>query len=180
VCSNTAIFVVYLILPTVSTVIFTSLPDSCHRFSNGDAYLRADYSMGCHYSGSKYAYIALLAYPIFLPSLFAVLLIYNRDAIRRRSPHVHRHRQHQHRRQRFSDTAALRGRGRVHRLRNHASMLDRIRRVSIFMFRQLWSSYTPECWWFEMFEFARRIFLTGGWAVRVTVSVHLQHRPVAV
>ena len=59
---------------SVSTAVFTSLPQACHHFDNGESYLRADYSVPCDYAGAYYAYAMVLVYPVGLPVLFAWLL----------------------------------------------------------------------------------------------------------
>ena len=127
------------------TIIFTSLPSACHHFSNGESFLRVDYSIPCNYDGAKFAYLAVLFYPVFLPAFFTLLLVVHRKAIR--DPKL---------RGKMASRNQLTG-----RLRKHASVMDRISSIPINMFRQLWSAYRPQCWWFEIFDIFRRIFLAG-------------------
>jgi hypothetical protein len=134
-CFTVALAISYVVLPTVTTVIFGAFP--CDDFSSSDenadrvaaSYLRADYSISCKTSKYQlfkiYAGIMILLIPIGIPVTYFVVLW--------------------RRRQRIKQTVEER---------------EKDEELSSVAF--LFESYKPQFWWFEIFETCRRLALTGA------------------
>jgi hypothetical protein len=86
-CTSTALrftlYVLYYFLPTASFALFRVF--ICHDFVDGRSFLEADYSLQCHTSvwagWSSYAIFMLALWPIGVPLLFCVALLYHRHEI---------------------------------------------------------------------------------------------------
>jgi hypothetical protein len=128
----------YLVLPGTTMAIFRTFP--CESFDDGTRWLRADYSIDCTSSQHKiavaYASVMVLVYPVGVPAGYFYILWRNRGFL---NPVVAR------------DGMLL-----------DAALVARDQnkdKISSFSF--LWKSYEPRTWWFEIFETARRLTLTG-------------------
>jgi hypothetical protein len=82
--TDAAIAVTFLVLPTVTTNLFTMFP--CDKLDNGASYLHADYALSCD-SSSRGAWVAygglmLLVYPVGVTGLYAVLLGKSRERLK--------------------------------------------------------------------------------------------------
>lgn len=88
------LYLAYMVLPSVSTIIFQMFPcvdvDPANEDTGmSDLFLRADMSISCssdyYYSGVAYATLMILVYPVGIPGLYLLLLFRRRDLIRSRS-----------------------------------------------------------------------------------------------
>eukprot|EP00953_Heterococcus_sp_UTEX-ZZ885_P030846 16257-Heterococcus_DN1.PRE.3 len=138
----------YTVLPGVSTSIFQAF--SCEQFDDGSAWLRIDYSISCdasRYSGVvAYAATMMVIYPIGIPVMYFVILWRNRDML---NP--------------VGDTS----------MPLHLSLAAReVQEGKLSGFGFLYKQYKPNvCWWFELFETARRLVML------VTIVVHVHWKP---
>lgn len=139
-CVRALLILSYLVLPGVSTTIFRTFP--CESFDDSTAWLRVDYSIDCESSSHKafvsYAAVMVLIYPVGVPCLYCYMLWRNRNLL---------------------CPAHLDQNGKPVPLeeqvkKQHENMDGR---GLDFLFR----SYTPRAYWFELFETARRLALTG-------------------
>lgn len=81
---DAAIAVTFLVLPTVTTNLFTMF--RCDKLDNGASYLHVDYALSCD-SSSRGAWVAygglmLLVYPVGVIGLYAVLSGKNREQLK--------------------------------------------------------------------------------------------------
>jgi hypothetical protein len=135
-CSQAALFLIFLIYPSVCTAIFRCLP--CDELDNGERYLRADASIDCNGSNRiawlSFVWIAILVYPIGVPVLFLFILWRARKRV---NPPCKKD-------ERLEDVIKKRD--------NDAS----IQHLSF-----LFGSYKPFAWWMECVELSRKVCLTG-------------------
>jgi len=121
-----AIAVTYLVLPTVTTSIFSVF--SCDKLDSGEELLFSDYAVSCKDEWRTlwvaYAVLMLLVYPVGVIALYASLLFKNRERIK----------------------MPEKERGEDEGLQSLAFLYD---------------AYEPQYWWFEVFETARRLAMTG-------------------
>ncbi|CAM9693042.1 unnamed protein product, partial [Laminaria digitata] len=79
----TALFVLFFVYSSVSLTIFQTFV--CEDLDDGNAYLRADYSVQCstekHDAFRIYAGVMVLIYPVGIPGLFAWWLARNREEL---------------------------------------------------------------------------------------------------
>ena len=133
-CSNIALALTYIVLPTVTTAVFGLFP--CDYFDDGTGggtqrFLRADYGLSCDSKQYKlfvgFGVLNVILYPIVIPAIYSLLLFRKRD--------------------RINQPVAIRE-------------LD----DSVLPLSFLFESYHPQYWWFEIFETYRRLALTGALA----------------
>ena len=145
------ILMTFLILPAVSTVIFTTF--ACTTF-DGDygRYLKADLSINCdspeHKFYEAFATVCIIVYPIGVPLLYAVNLWSNRallDPGQRRLVKDHGKEE--------GLKMALEERARLENTEEHRYILS---------LTFLYDSYEPKYFYFEVVETIRKLFLTGG------------------
>ncbi|GMH94871.1 hypothetical protein TrST_g7752 [Triparma strigata] len=125
----------YVAYPGASMAIFSIFP--CDAIGN-KSYLKADYGLKCYttiyYRWQGFAWIMALVYPLGVPLMYSLLLYKYRRNI---NPEV--------------ESKSM-----------EDQMTKREKDPSIKILSFLWISYKPECWWFEIFECARRLLMTGG------------------
>jgi hypothetical protein len=177
-CTKAFLLLTFIIFPSVSTTVLRAFP--CRDF-DGDygSRLKADYSIDCNAPGRPgyvvYAVFMTLVYPFGIPALYAVLLWKQRKdvcpekrewtklcgcgfKISFRSWTWH-----------FGNfdypppALSVAKDKELLELRN--SMLSAKDDEASAMLRStqfLFKEYEPRYWWFEIFECARRLMLTGG------------------
>ena len=145
------ILMTFLILPAVSTVIFTTF--ACRTFDGQyGRYLKADLSINCdspeHKFYKAFATACIIVYPIGVPLLYAVNLWSDRallDPGQKRLVKDHGKEEGLER--------ALEERARLENMEEH-------RHIQSLTF--LYDSYEPKYYYFEVVETIRKLFLTGG------------------
>ncbi len=126
----------YLTYPGASISIFTML-SPCDNIED-KSFFKADYSIRCDsraYPGWRYYAGGMsLVYPLGVPLLYGILLF---KARRKINPSE--------------------GEDIKEKLELREANKGEIKLISF-----LWVAYTPDCWWFEIWECARRLLMTGG------------------
>ena len=138
----------FIILPTISVKIFSTF--GCTQFDDGyGSYLAVDLSIDCNSNQHKlyelFAYAMILVYPIGVPLTYFYLLNQQRQSI---DPGQDR----------FSISERSVKEGLEEALKRRAVLQESNPKVRRLKF--LYNSYEPRCWWFEVFETIRRLFLT--------------------
>ena len=131
--------ITFLVLPTATTAIFKVF--ACDELDDGLSYLHADYSVRCGTPGHKaweaYGYAMILVYPVGVLGAYAALLWRNREVIKGRD---------------YPDVNEVDGGG---------GKQDGGDEGAAGSIKFLYDSYKPAFWWFEIFETARRLAMTG-------------------
>ena len=140
----------FLILPTVSTQIFSTF--ACTTFDESyGSYLKVDLSINCSSSSHKmFVYYAIgmaFLYPIGVPLYYMKLLNQNRQYL---DP-GQRNFTFELRNEEEGMKKAIEKRKELEELHPH------VKRLSF-----LYSSYEPQCYWFEVVETVRKLVLTAG------------------
>jgi hypothetical protein len=165
-CVKMFLLLTFVIFPSVSTTVLRAFP--CHDFDDGSSLLKADYSIDCNASGRPgyvfYAVIMAIVYPIGIPVLYSVRLWKKRTLICPKLPGDERPWTNFCGIELFppptlsvADDVALLA-VREAKLSDKSDKGDVMLRTSQFLFKE----YEPRFWWFEVFECARRLMLTGG------------------
>jgi hypothetical protein len=136
-CANRA--ALFLFLPQVFV---------CEDFVQGDGsverYLKADYRQNCdtdqHFYYTCYGSLAVLVYPIGIPVLFGYLLYKHKDTIKEKQAYK----------------MELIDRGYDVDQIDEGDDFSGVHELNL-----LYSEYEPHSWWFEIFEFVRRLLLVG-------------------
>ncbi|GMI13746.1 hypothetical protein TrLO_g2474, partial [Triparma laevis f. longispina] len=146
------LFMTFLILPTVSTNLFSTF--ACHEFDSGyGSYLKVDYSIDCasdeHKFYKRYAGIFVIVYVLGIPTLYAWNLWRVRQLL---DPGQRRLAKRNGAEEGIM--MAIKERKRLEEEHPHMKSL-------VF----LYDSYEPQYFWFELVETLRKIMLTGGLVV---------------
>jgi hypothetical protein len=147
-------WLIFLILPKVTVVIFNAFPcvdvdpDGVLKAQGlPTRYLRADMSISCssprYYFGVSWGIAMVFVFPVGVPLLYIYLLYINRKAIKTRSTDDDRDVDNS------ETTAAESSEDRVKHLITHEEI------------KFLWSNYLPKFWYWEVVETIRRLLLTG-------------------
>eukprot|EP00937_MAST-01D_sp_MAST-1D-sp2_P004522 g4522.t1 len=143
--ANGALFFAFLVFAPLMTTLL--LAYGCTRYEDGRSYLAADLSIDCtdaHYRAMlEWAGFCVAIFVAGIPLVYFVLLYRHRAAL-----------------QPEPRTADERQEARVLGL-DAWSHLMRADDPKIQHLSFLWSGYTPGCWWFEVFEMARKFLITG-------------------
>eukprot|EP00937_MAST-01D_sp_MAST-1D-sp2_P001220 g1220.t1 len=143
--ANGALFFAFLIFAPLMTTLL--LAYGCTRYEDGRSYLAADLSIDCtdaHYRAMlEWAGFCVAVFVAGIPLVYFVLLYRHRAAL-----------------QPEPRTADERQEARVLGF-DAWSHLMRADDPNIQHLSFLWSGYTPGCWWFEVFEMARKFLITG-------------------
>ena len=155
------VLMMYLIFPGVSATIFKTFAKDTEWEDEDECWLRVDYSIDCSTDTyalfEMYAGLCIVLYPLGIPLLFAYLLFSRRAIIGDMGLG------------RLAPAGAAESDARVaSQAAIFASMLGRditlARRKadeSVKFISFLFSAYTPQCWYYEIVECARRLLLTG-------------------
>ena len=161
-CIKIFLLLTFIIFPSVSTTVLRAFP--CRDFDDGSSLLKADYSIDCNASGRGgyvfYAVLMTLVYPIGIPTLYAVLLWKQRQLVcpeKREWQKVCGVKLYPPLALSIADDDALLAE-REAMLRDKSDDAHALLRSTQFLFKE----YEPRFWWFEVFECARRLMLTGG------------------
>lgn len=132
--ASVALLISFLVYSSVSSTVFRMF--ACETLDDGNEYLRADYTIECdsakHEALKIYAAFMIVVYPVGIPALYAALLWSERDVLK-----------------------DGRRRGRSHG--NLGLSSPNILQLTA----DLWKPYTPECYYYEAVECARRVSLMG-------------------
>ena len=180
------LFLVFLILPSISVFIFTTF--ACKQFDGGyGTYLKADYSIDCnssgHFSFVVYAAFASLIYPVGIPCIYMRLLWKVRNKLDPPPPGAHAGQAGNN--NWFTTTGqamfttktgdSKQGVEQAIEERSKHEGDPEVKRLSF-----LYNAYEPRCWWFEVFETVRKLALTGflvflkpGTAAQIVMSMVL-------
>jgi len=144
------LFMTFLVLPNVSTKIFTTL--ACREFDQGyGKFLKADYSIDCtsteHLLSSIYAVICIFIYPIGIPAMYYVLLKKKKSKIDPGQTRMSK-----------ELGSAKAGLAKALEVREDNEEED----PALLSLSFLYSNYTPKNWYFEIVETSRKLMLTGG------------------
>jgi hypothetical protein len=177
-CTKAFMLLTFIIFPSVSTTVLRAFP--CHDFDDDSSLLKADYSIDCNAQDRHgyvfYAALMTIIYPIGIPVLCAVLLWKQRHLV---CPKLETEKMvcgvkmgtsSAPRWQKVcgvklfppptlsvaDDDALLAVREKT--LRDKDDDTHAMLRSTQFLFKE----YKPRYWWFEVFECARRLMLTGG------------------
>ena len=168
-CYIGCFYVLFIIYPSCCAAIFTFLV--CDELPDGSRYLRVDYSIDCDASAYKvygaYAFIMFLVYPIGTPLIFYLFLRREQHLLHR----ISRHEYAAHAKRKLEKESAAEkqtsgapvGRPLVqdHDAEWHHEEVARLKpRLSPFV-AKLTDGYDMRCYWFEVFECMRKIFLVG-------------------
>jgi len=140
----------FVMFSSVSTKVFQIFP--CETFDDGTQFLKADYSVSCttetYQRFYSYAIFMLLIYPFGIPLLYSVSLYRNRHEI-----------------------VSLKTREEMEETREGMSAIDRINSLQSIRAKEkasgisylefLFEPYSADCWWFSVWECARRLMLSG-------------------
>jgi hypothetical protein len=161
-CTKVFLLLTFIIFPSVSTTVLRAFP--CRDFDDGSSLLKADYSIDCNAPGRPgyvfYAVLMTLIYPIGIPALYAVLLWKQRQLIcpeKREWQKVCGVKVYPPLPLSVADDDVLLA-AREAILRDKSDDTHALLRSTQFLFKE----YEPRFWWFEVFECARRLMLTGG------------------
>jgi len=164
-CSSGWFYLLFLIYPSASSAIFQAFV--CDSLEDGTPLLRVDYAVTCwegsHVTAVIYALFMVLVYPLGTPLLYAAIIYANSDALEKI--------------QRAESIADAQERANLQRLKSVTSSrklkvdeesVARERRIVERRWEQLPPSlqkltagYEARCYWFEIFECARKILLVG-------------------
>ena len=150
----------YFVLVNVSVKIFQVF--QCERFDNGDYLLVADYSISCDGPERKnylaYGIIMMFIYPIGIPLTYASILIYNRKKINPTWRLVIENSEKKVVNEAIIQAEKI-------KVRNTHKSLEK--------FRNLFDSFIPKRWYFEIFDCVRRLLL-GAIPVLIARGTFLQ------
>jgi predicted outer membrane repeat protein len=143
----TAAFLIsYFVLIGVSTQVFRVF--QCETFDNGESYLVADYSINCDAPNRSfylaYGAMMILVYPIGIPLVYAIVLFSYRKKINPDWRKVIDANEKVFVSNRVIQQEKI-------KVRNTYPEIDNI--------RNLFDSFTPKRWYFELFDCARRLCL---------------------
>jgi len=150
----------YFVLVNVSIKIFQVF--QCETFDNGEVRLVADYSIDCLAPNRSayltYAVFMMFVYPIGIPLVYAIILIRNRHKI---NPNWR---------------LVIDG-SEKSLVSNEIIQAEKIKvrntHMSLLKIRNLFDSYTPKRWYFEIFDCIRRLLL-GAIPVLIARGTFLQ------
>lgn len=150
----------YFVLITVSTKIFQVY--ACETFDNNESYLVADYSINCNNSYRSF-YVAygtamIFVYPLGIPLAYAIMLFRNRTLINPDWRKVIDSSEKSFVSNKIIQKEKI-------KIRNTYEEIENI--------KNLFDSYTPKRWYFELFDCARRLAL-GALPVLVARGTSLQ------
>jgi hypothetical protein len=161
-CIKVFLLLTFIIFPSVSTTVLRAFP--CRAFDDGSNLLKADYSIDCDAPGRAgyvfYAVLMTLVYPIGITTLYAVLLWKQRLLVcpeKREWQKVCGIKAYPPLSLSIADDDALLA-AREALLKDKSAGAHAMLRSTQFLFKE----YEPRFWWFEVFECARRLMLTGG------------------
>ncbi len=143
----TAAFLIsYFVMVNVSTQIFRVF--QCEEFDDGNSYLVADYSINCNAPNRSfyvaYGVVMIFIYPIGIPLAYAIVLFSYRKKINPDWRKVIDSNEKVFVSNRVIQQEKI-------KVRNTYPEIDNI--------RNLFDSYTPKRWYFELFDCARRLCL---------------------
>jgi hypothetical protein len=143
---NTALFFAFLVFSPVMTTLLLAF--GCTRYEDDRKYLTADLSIDCNNADYRtmliWAGCNVVVFVVGIPLTYFVALWRHRAALEP-EPLTADERQEA----RFLGLDAW-------------SHLMRVNDPTIQHLAFLWQGYTPECWWFEVFEMARKFLMNGA------------------
>ena len=136
----------YFVLVNASTKVFQVF--QCEKFDNGESYLVADYSIDCNAPDRSfylsYGSLMIMIYPVGIPMIYAVILFRNRKLI---NPDWRK----------VIDTSEKSF------VSNKVIQKEKIKVRATYReiknIKNLYESYVPKRWYFELFDCARRLCL---------------------
>ncbi|CAM9580855.1 unnamed protein product, partial [Hapterophycus canaliculatus] len=132
--ASMALLITFLVYSSVSSTVFRMF--ACETLDDANEYLRADYTIECdsakHRALQVYAAFMIVVYPAGIPALYAALLWTKRDVLK-------------------DGRRGAAGDG----------DLGLSSPTVLQLTADLWKPYTPERYYFEVVECARRVSLTG-------------------
>lgn len=136
----------YFVLVNASTKVFQVF--QCETFDNGQSFLVADYSIDCNAPDRSlylsYGSLMILIYPLGIPLIYATILFRNRKLINPDWRKVIDSSEKSFVSNRIIQKEKIKVRGTYTEIKN---------------IKNLYDSYTPKRWYFELFDCARRLCL---------------------
>jgi hypothetical protein len=165
---NYFFYLTYAVLPSVTTTIFQMFKctninptgESSAVISESDVYLTADMEISCdsdyYYQGVKFALIMIIVYPIGIPVLYTVLLYINRKEIMERDIENFDVYDEPQRNPMFDNNE-----NKSKEMKETTKPKQKELSNETMRLQFLWESYKPSCWYWEVVETGRRLFLTA-------------------